>query len=225
MKNYYDILQISRDADADQIRRAFRNMSLRYHPDRNGGCKTSEEKFKEVNEAYTVLKDPVRRWQYKQDLQRRPAGARSWRNGPAPGTAGAGPAKPPRWKAYRGKDGFRAARPAGTNAGGAFWSCVLFLVFLFPFYWSSHVPANAAAAGQERYEYGGDRAYAKPVNLNKELDDRYRRDIRHLNEILKVDPDLRRLDMETGYYELPGRSIRLSWDVLQLIREKHWKRQ
>lgn len=54
---YYEILEVSRDADKNTIKKAYRQMAMRYHPDKNQGDKEAEEKFKYVNEAYQVLSD------------------------------------------------------------------------------------------------------------------------------------------------------------------------
>lgn len=64
MKDYYKILGVSRDATLDEIKKAYRRLALKYHPDRNPGDKEAEEKFKEINEAYAVLSDPEKRRQY-----------------------------------------------------------------------------------------------------------------------------------------------------------------
>lgn len=59
--DYYEILEISKNSDADTIKKAFRKLALKYHPDRNQGDKEAEEKFKSVNEAYQVLSDPEKK--------------------------------------------------------------------------------------------------------------------------------------------------------------------
>jgi len=64
MKDYYDILGISRDASDADIKKAFRQLALKYHPDRNPENKESEEKFKVINEAYSCLCDPEKRANY-----------------------------------------------------------------------------------------------------------------------------------------------------------------
>ncbi|AEB12245.1 molecular chaperone DnaJ [Marinithermus hydrothermalis] len=64
MKDYYAILGVSRDASQDEIKRAYRKLALKYHPDKNPGDKEAEERFKEINEAYSVLSDPEKRAQY-----------------------------------------------------------------------------------------------------------------------------------------------------------------
>jgi curved DNA-binding protein len=65
-KDYYKILSLSRNAKEDEIRRAYRKLAQKYHPDHNPGDKASEEKFKEINEAYQVLSDPQKRARYDQ---------------------------------------------------------------------------------------------------------------------------------------------------------------
>lgn len=64
MKDYYEILGISSDATESDIKKAFRQLALKYHPDRNAGEKASEEKFKEINEAYSCLCNPEKRGHY-----------------------------------------------------------------------------------------------------------------------------------------------------------------
>lgn len=62
-KDYYDMLGVKRDATQDEIKRAYRDLALKFHPDRNKS-KDAEEHFKEINEAYAVLSDPQKRQQY-----------------------------------------------------------------------------------------------------------------------------------------------------------------
>ena len=63
-KSYYEILGVPKNADAETIKKAYRKLALKYHPDRNQGDKTAEEKFKEINEAYAVLSDAEKRKNY-----------------------------------------------------------------------------------------------------------------------------------------------------------------
>ena len=64
MRDYYEILGVDRGADGDAIKKAYRKLALKYHPDRNGGAKDAEDKFKEATEAYEVLRDPQKRAAY-----------------------------------------------------------------------------------------------------------------------------------------------------------------
>lgn len=63
-RDYYKILGVERNASSDAIKRAYRKLALEYHPDRNPGDKSAEEKFKEINEAYQVLSDEQKRAHY-----------------------------------------------------------------------------------------------------------------------------------------------------------------
>ena len=63
-RDYYEILAVARTASDDEIKRAFRKLAMEHHPDRNGGCTDSEARFKELNEAYSVLCDPNKRAAY-----------------------------------------------------------------------------------------------------------------------------------------------------------------
>jgi DnaJ-class molecular chaperone len=64
MKDYYEILGLERDATEEQMRKAYRRLALKYHPDHNPGDRNAEERFKELSEAYGVLIDPVKRGEY-----------------------------------------------------------------------------------------------------------------------------------------------------------------
>src|SRR5690242_12220576 len=61
---YYEILGVDRSVNEGELKSAFRKLALKYHPDRNAGDKESEHKFKEINEAYDVLKDEQKRAAY-----------------------------------------------------------------------------------------------------------------------------------------------------------------
>jgi molecular chaperone DnaJ len=62
--DYYELLECERTADAGTIKTSYRKLAMKYHPDKNAGCKDSESKFKAVSEAYDVLKDPQKRAAY-----------------------------------------------------------------------------------------------------------------------------------------------------------------
>jgi molecular chaperone DnaJ len=63
-RDYYDLLGVKRDASADEIKKSYRKLAMKYHPDRNQGDKEAERKFKEINEAYEILKDDQKRAAY-----------------------------------------------------------------------------------------------------------------------------------------------------------------
>lgn len=63
-RDFYEVLGVSKTADADELKRAYRKLAMSYHPDRNPGDKSAEQKFKEINEAYDVLKDDQKRAAY-----------------------------------------------------------------------------------------------------------------------------------------------------------------
>jgi len=65
-RDYYEVLGVSKSADADAIKKAYRKKAIQYHPDKNPGDKEAEEKFKEAAEAYEVLSDTEKRSRYDQ---------------------------------------------------------------------------------------------------------------------------------------------------------------
>src|ERR1700686_4200566 len=79
-RDYYEVLGVSRDASADQIKKAYRSLARKYHPDRNPGDKQAETQFKEVQDAYDVLSDKAKREQFD----------RFGFAGPQPGPGGGG---------------------------------------------------------------------------------------------------------------------------------------
>jgi molecular chaperone DnaJ len=64
MADFYSVLGVSRDASDEEIKKAYRKLAMQYHPDRNGGSKEAEERFKSITEAYDVLRDPSKRAAY-----------------------------------------------------------------------------------------------------------------------------------------------------------------
>ncbi len=77
MDDYYATLGISKGATEDEIKKAYRNLAFKYHPDRNSGDKSAEEKFKKINEAYSVLSDSSKRAQYDAGMYNGSAGSQS----------------------------------------------------------------------------------------------------------------------------------------------------
>ncbi len=97
-KDYYKILGVERNASKDEIKRAYRKLALKTHPDRNPGDKKAEDRFKDINEAYQVLSDPQKRSRYDQLGE----SYAQWQQGGAPGDG------------FRWEDWFTSA-PSGGN--------------------------------------------------------------------------------------------------------------
>jgi DnaJ-class molecular chaperone len=102
-RDYYDVLGLARTATEDEVKKAFRKLARKYHPDVNPGDKTAEEKFKELNEAYEVLSDPEKRKRYDQ------LGA-NWK-------AGADFTPPPDWAREGARPGFDFSEIFGEGRG------------------------------------------------------------------------------------------------------------
>lgn len=81
-RDYYEVLGVGRDADDDTLKKAYRKLAMEHHPDRNAGDEAAEAKFKEINEAYDILKDGEKRAAYDS------MGHAAFENGTGPGAAG-----------------------------------------------------------------------------------------------------------------------------------------
>ncbi len=108
MRDYYEILGVGKNASISDIKKAYRKLARKYHPDLNPGDKAAEQKFKEINEAHETLKDPEKKKQY--DLY----GSLGARGGPGPGFSGG--------KAGRGGDfeGFDFSSSGSSSFGDIF---------------------------------------------------------------------------------------------------------
>jgi molecular chaperone DnaJ len=140
--NYYDVLGVPKSATADEVKKAFRKLSRKHHPDAGG----SEDKFKEVNEAYQVLSDPEKRKQYDQ------FGQYFGGNAP-PGAAGTGPGWP---GGAGGPGGFSYQTVDLGDLGG--------IGDLF-----GSVFSGAAGGGKPRAQRGGDLTYEVSLSFDEAL--------------------------------------------------------
>lgn len=89
-RDYYEVLGVGRTASEDEIKKAYRQLARQYHPDRNPGDKTAEQRFKEVQEAYDVLHDKTKREQYDRFGFAGPGAAFGGEGGPFRGGGGGG---------------------------------------------------------------------------------------------------------------------------------------
>jgi molecular chaperone DnaJ len=83
-QDYYEILGVSKSAEEREIKKAYKRLAMKYHPDRNQGDKEAEAKFKEIKEAYEILTDAQKRAAYDQYGAARAGGRRRrrfWRRG------------------------------------------------------------------------------------------------------------------------------------------------
>jgi len=139
-KDYYELLGVKKSASAEDIRKAFRKLARKYHPDVNPGDKSAEEKFKQISEANDVLSDPKKRKLYDQlgyySDQIDPAAAEAYARaqqggyGPGPGAGRGGPqGVPVDFEGFDfsdifggggGAGGAQRAASGGTKAGGSF---------------------------------------------------------------------------------------------------------
>ena len=100
-RDYYEVLEVEKTATVEEIKKAYRKKAIQYHPDKNPGDKTAEEKFKEAAEAYDVLSNPDKRARYDQ-FGHAGLGGAAGNGGPFGGFSGGGGAQQQR--RYRGSD-------------------------------------------------------------------------------------------------------------------------
>lgn len=120
-KDFYKTLGVAKDADADAIKKAYRKLARKWHPDQNPGDSRAEEKFKEIGEAYAVLSDPEQRKQYDA-LRTMAGGGARFAGGPAGQAGGAGGFEDVFSSMFGGGSGGTRVRysTGGTGGSGGF---------------------------------------------------------------------------------------------------------
>jgi len=202
--NYYQLLGLKRSASKEDIRRAYRNLSKRYHPDVHGGSARYENKFKAINEAYATLSNPERRRSYDRRFWASPERER--------------PRRPQQKRRTQAQQ--RSRRSSNPRQGGLREEIdpllrgftgfsLLVLVFILPL-----MMAGGPSAAQST-----PRPVAEKVDQGFDLDRQFRYETRLIRRITKVDPKLQGLDRETGHYRLNGKDVYLSREALNFIEE------
>ncbi len=208
-KDYYAILGVPRDASDEDIKKAFRRLARQYHPDVAKDKKAAEEKFKEINEAYEVLSDPVKRRKYDS------LGA-AWQSG------GAGFEPPPGWAGGRGA---HWTSPDGTRSFEFHFGGTGFSDFFEQFFGRGgldelfrHARADRGAAGEagglfEEAAGGGQRGPDIEGDLLVTLEEAFRGAVRSIS-LQKTNPRTGRTETDTFKVRIPagvqdGQTIRV----------------
>ena len=173
MKKYYDILGLPKDATEEQIRKAYRRLALKYHPDRNPGDPQAEGRFKDIAEAYGVLVDPVKRRDYDR-----------WQSAGPQERAAAGGFRysqeeifqdlfrDPRFNAVF-QELFREFQRAGVRSDRRFFNHVFFggrgIVFGGMFFWGPSAWTSVRGPAQRSTVEGRGVPQIKPLGLLKKL--------------------------------------------------------
>ena len=159
-QDYYSTLGIHRDASVEEIKKAYRKMAMKYHPDKNPGDKKAEDKFKEASEAYEILRDPKKKQMYDQF-------------GHAAAGAGAGP-RGPQGNPYDNFGGFGGfGGPYGSQAGGPGGPDSFQDIFsdlfgdVFTGGGQPGGPRGRRPGGQQRPQKGADLRYSLSISLEE----------------------------------------------------------
>lgn len=153
-KDYYNVLGVSRTATPEELKKAFRKLAMKFHPDKNPGNKAAEDKFKELNEAYDVLSDPKKKQMYDQF-------------GHA-GFPGGGPGGPGQGPFRGGFEGFGTGAGAGgfdPRQQGEFND--VFSDFFGEFFGQETQPGAGGRRGGRGEQRGSDLRYALTITLEE----------------------------------------------------------
>ena len=197
-KDYYTTLGVTKASTEKEIKQAFRKLARKFHPDVNPGDKTSESKFKEINEAYEVLGDPAKRKKYDE------LGA-NWRMYEQAERGGGSP--PGGWGAYAGagpRGGYRTVTPEEME--GMFGDANPFSDFFNTFFGGGFAEARASGgAGRTRARKGRDVEH----EIELTLEDAYHGTMRRLG-LQQPDGQTRSVDVRIPAGVTDGSRVRVS---------------
>lgn len=126
MKNYYEVLELTKDASAEEIKKQYRKLAMKYHPDRTAGDKKKEELFKNINAAYETLSDPVKKRQYDNEISSpAPGFASGFTSGSADFGRDFGSIFEDMLRQHPGFSSFNSASPKVIEVRLKFWEAVL----------------------------------------------------------------------------------------------------
>jgi len=159
-RDFYSVLGVNRQVSAEDLKKAFRKLAMKLHPDKNPGDKAAEEKFKEVNEAYDVLSDPKKRQMYDQFGHAGPQMGTGGTGGPNP-FGGGGP--------FQGgfAGGFGGFDPRQSGASGAEGFQDVFGDLFGDFFNAESSGGRRRGFRQQQAERGADLRYTLTVTLEE----------------------------------------------------------
>lgn len=188
-KDYYKILGVDKKASAQEIKKAYRKLTLKYHPDKNPGNKEAEEKFKQINEANDVLTDPEKRKKYD-------TLGENWQNFQQPGgQGGQGPfsySSGPQGQYYEGD----LNNIFGKESGGGDFSD------FFEAFFSNRGQGGGGFSGA-----GGARAQFKGQDYESEMDVTLEEAFHGTSRILQLENEKLRITVKPGAYD--GQLLRI----------------
>ncbi len=192
-KDYYKTLGVSKNASQDEIKKAYRKLAVKFHPDKNPDDKETENKFKEINEAYEVLKDPEKRKKYDQ------LGS-NWKQyeNAGYGGAGGGGFGGFDWSQFGGPPGGSRSYHFGGNMGDVFGDHGDFSDFFNMFFGGM----GGAASG----EFGGNRS-SKGQDLKADLELSVSEACHGTSRILNVNGKKLKVSTKPGAYQ--GQQLRI----------------
>ena len=204
MRKHLATLGLHTGATAEEIRLAYRRLCKMYHPDLHGGDPYYEERLKAINAAYQALKGG----EPEQDnlFQRSRRAYDRWVSPDFSKKKKAPPQQAPREGGRPGTNGRR------SGFRGFFTLLLVVAVVLMPFWLARPDPAYVSSPGSVRNDM------VSIATTQGRADMRFQRDLAHFRRIQSHDPALKGLDLETGYYEGGGETIKFSWDFIRYLQ-------